>query len=348
MISVKINNRYIGDGHPVFIIAEAGSNHDGDLGQAKRLIDVAVEAKVDAVKFQTFTADKIAARTDDEIMKLEDEYDTADNLYDLYKGLELPRKWQKELRDYAQEKGIIFLSTPFDYEAVDQLEELGIPAYKIASFECIDIPFLRYIAKKGKPIILSTGMADLGEIEESLETIYNEGNKQVILLHCGISYPMPVEDVNLAAMDTMGQAFQLPIGYSDHTLGISVPISAVARGAKIIEKHFTLDNNLPGPDHKFALEPDELKAMVKGIREAEAAIGSPIKRHIPVEEIHYHRGRRSIFAVQDIPAGTKITTKMIAVLRPGIGLKPKYYDLVIGRTAQREIKAYEPITWEKI
>lgn len=348
MISVKINNRYIGDGHPVFIIAEAGSNHDGDLEQAKRLIDVAVEAKADAVKFQTFTADKIAARTDDDIMKLGDEYDTADNLYDLYKGLELPRKWQKELRDYAQVKGIIFLSTPFDYEAVEQLEELGMPAYKVASFECIDIPFLRYIARKNKPIILSTGMADLGEIEESLETIYKEGNNQVILLHCGICYPMPVEDVNLAAMDTMRQAFQFPVGYSDHTLGITVPISAVARGAKLIEKHFTIDKNLPGPDHKFALEPDELKAMVKGIREAEAAIGSPIKRHVLVEEIHYQRGRRSIFAVQDIPAGTEITAEMIAVLRPGTGLKPKYFDLVIGRNARRDIKAYEPITWEQI
>lgn len=345
---IKIGNITVGNDNPVFIIAEAGSNHDGDLGQAKKLIDVAAEARVDAVKFQTFTADKIAARTDDEVMKLGDEYDTADDLYDLYKSLELPREWQQELKDYAQKKGLIFLSTPFDYEAVDQLEELGMPAYKIASFECIDIPFLRYIAKKGKPIILSTGMADLGEIEESLEAIYNEGNKQVILLHCGISYPMPVEDVNLAAMGTMRQAFLLPIGYSDHTLGITVPISAVARGAKVIEKHFTLDKNLPGPDHKFALEPDELKAMVKGIREAEAAIGSPIKRHVSAEEVHYHRGRRSIFAIQDIPAGTEITAEMIGVLRPGIGLKPKYFDLLIGRTARKDIKANEPITWEKI
>lgn len=348
MNSVKIDNKYLGDEHPVFIIAEAGSNHDGNLEQARKLIDAAVEAGADAVKFQTFTADKIAARTDDEIMILGDEYDTADNLYDLYKGLELPREWQEELKDYAEQKGIIFLSTPFDYEAVDQLDELGMPAFKIASFECIDIPFLCYIARKGKPILLSTGMANLGEIEEALEAIYNEGNKQVVLLHCGISYPMPVEDVNLAAMDTLRQAFQLPVGYSDHTLGITVPISAAARGARVIEKHFTLDRNLPGPDHKFALEPDELKAMVKGIREAEAAIGSPVKRHVAVEEIHYRRGRRSIFAVQDIPAGTRITAEMIAVLRPGIGLKPKYYDLVIGRIARKNIRAYEPITWDKI
>lgn len=345
---IKIGDKTIGDNSPVFIIAEAGSNHDGDLDQAKGLIDVAVEAGADAVKFQTFTADKIAARTDDEIMVLGDEYDTADNLYDLYKGLELPREWQEELRDYAGEKGIIFLSTPFDYEAVDQLDKLDMPAFKVASYECVDIPFLRYIARKGKPILLSTGMANLGEIEEALEAIYNEGNRQVALLHCGISYPMPVEDVNLAAMDTMRQAFQLPVGYSDHTLGITVPISAAARGARVIEKHFTLDRNLPGPDHKFALEPDELKAMVVGIREAEAAIGSPIKRHVAVEEIHYRRGRRSIFAIRDIPAGTEITSEMIGVLRPGIGLKPKYYDLVIGRIARKDIKAHEPLTWDKI
>ncbi|WP_286170386.1 pseudaminic acid synthase [Halocella sp. SP3-1] len=345
---IKIGNITVGNNNPTFVIAEAGSNHNGDLGQAKKLIDVAVEAKADAVKFQTFTADKIAARTDDKVMQLGDEYDTADDLYELYKELELPREWQQELRDYAQNKGIIFLSTPFDYEAVDQLEELEMPVYKIASFECIDLPFLRYIARKCKPIILSTGMANLGEIEESLDTIYNEGNEQVILLHCGISYPMPVEDVNLAAMDTISQAFQVPVGYSDHTLGITVPVCAVARGAKVIEKHFTLDRKLPGPDHKFALEPDELTAMVKGVREAEVAIGSPIKKHVAPEEIHYHRGRRSIFAVKDIPVNTRIKAEMIAVLRPGIGLKPKYYDLVIGRTAKKNIKAYEPITWEKI
>ncbi|OCL27612.1 N-acetylneuraminate synthase [Orenia metallireducens] len=347
-MTIKIKDRLIGEDQPCFIIAEAGSNHDQDLNQAKKLIDVAAEAGVDAVKFQTFTADKIAAKTEDDIMKLGDEYDTADHLYELYAKLELPRQWQEDLRNYAEEKGLIFLSTPFDYDAVEELDKLNMPAFKIASYECIDLPFLRYIAKKDKPIILSTGMANLGEIEESLEAIYNEGNNQVVLLHCGINYPMPIEDVNLAAMDTMKQAFQVPIGYSDHTLGITVPISAVARGAKVIEKHYTLSRDLPGPDHKFALEPDELKAMVKGIREAEAAIGSPIKKHVPSEEIHYHRGRRSIFAIKDITKGTKITEDMIRILRPGIGLKPKYYDLVIGREARKDIKANEPITWDNI
>lgn len=346
--SVKIGNKIIGPGRPTFIIAEAGSNHDRDLSQAKKLIDIAANAGADAVKFQTFTADKIAADTDDDVVKLGDEYQGVPTLYQLYKGLELPREWQGELKQYADEKGIMFLSTPFDYDAVDELDALGIEAYKIASFEMVDLPFLKYIAKKGKPIILSTGMADLGEIEEALGAIYSQGNDQVVLLHCGISYPMPYEEVNLAAMDTMRQAFQIPVGYSDHTLGISIPLAAVARGACVIEKHFTINRNLKGPDHRFAIEPDELNAMVTGIRQVETAIGGPIKKHTASEEIHYRRGRRSIFAKKDIPAGTVITEDMLAILRPGIGLKPKYFEMVIGRTAKIDIKKNEPITWDKI
>lgn len=348
MRKIKVGNRFIGDTYPCFIIAEAGSNHDRDLGQAKKLIDVAVEAGADAVKFQTFTADKIAANTSHPIMQLGQEYEGVPTLFELYKGLELPREWQTELKRYADEKGIMFLSTPFDYDAVEELDALGMECYKIASFEMVDIPFLKYIAKKQKPIILSTGMAAMGEIEEALQAIYGQGNEQVVLLHCGISYPMPVEEVNLAAMDTMKQAFQLPIGYSDHTLGITVPIAAVARGAKVIEKHFTLDRKLKGPDHKFAIEPHELKAMVKAIRDTEKAIGSPVKALAQVEEIHHRRGRRSIFAKTDIPKGTIITEDMLAVLRPGIGLMPKYFDIVVGRVAQNDIKKNEPITWDKI
>ena len=348
MKNFKIGNFEIGENSPCFIIAEAGSNHDRDMGQAKEMIDVAVEAGADAVKFQTFTADKIAANTSHQIMKLGNEYEGVPTLYELYKGLELPREWQRELKEYADKKGIIFLSTPFDYDAVEELEELGMEAYKIASFEMVDIPFLRYIAKKNKPIILSTGMANLGEIEDALNAIYEQGNNQVILLHCGISYPMPVGEVNLAAMDTMKSAFQLPVGYSDHTLGIAIPIAAVARGAKVIEKHFTLDRNLKGPDHKFAIEPDELKAMVKGIRDAEKAIGSSIKGLAHTERLHHQRGRRSIFAKMDIPKGTIITEDMLAVLRPGVGLMPKYFDIVVGREARKDIKKNEPITWEVI
>ncbi len=348
MEHIKIGHRIIGPGHPAFIIAEAGSNHDRDLGQAKQLIDLAVEAGADAVKFQTFTADKIAANTGHAIVKLGNEYDGVPTLYELYKGLELPREWQQELADYARGKGIIFLSTPFDYDAVNELESIGMLAFKVASFEMVDLPFLKYIAGKGKPVILSTGMADLGEVEEALEAIYLTGNQQVILLHCGISYPMPFGEVNLKAMDTLREAFQLVVGYSDHTPGISVPLAAVARGAKVIEKHFTLDKSLKGPDHKFALGPEELKAMVKGIREVEAALGSPVKGPAPAEEIHRARGRRSIFARVDIPRGTVISEEMLAILRPGVGLKPKFLELVVGRESRRDIRANEPITWELI
>lgn len=349
MSEIKIGSCIIGDNQPTFIIAEAGSNHNQDLDKAKKMIDAAAEAGVNAVKFQTFTAEKIAAKTNDKVMELEASYqDTADNLFDLYKELEIPREWLKTLQGYAEEKNLIFLSTPFDYEAVDELDELGVPAFKIASFECIDLPFLKYIAGKGKPIILSTGMANLGEIEEALEVIHNQGNKEVILLHCGINYPLDYKDVNLKAMDTIKQAFQVPVGYSDHTLGITVPISVAARGGAVVEKHFTLDKNLPGPDHKFALEPDELKNMVRGIREAEAALGQFVKKALPSEQIHFERGRRSIFAVKNIDKGEIISEDMVAVLRPGIGLKPKYYELVIGRKARKDIKANEPLTWEKI
>jgi N-acetylneuraminate synthase/N,N'-diacetyllegionaminate synthase len=345
---IQVGNRRIGEKEPCFIIAEAGSNHDRDIGQAKKMIDVAVEAGADAVKFQTFTANKIAANTSHPIMQLGDEYEGVKSLYDLYKGLELPREWQRELKEYADQKGILFLSTPFDYDAVEELESLDMAVYKIASFEMVDLPFLRYIAKKQKPMILSTGMANLGEIEEALQAIYEEGNDQVALLHCGIGYPMPMEDVHLAAMDTMKQAFCVPVGYSDHTLGITVPIAAVARGAKVIEKHFTLDRNLSGPDHKFAIEPDELKTMVQGIRDVEKAIGSPIKRLAEVEKLHHQRGRRSIFAKTDIPKGTIITEDMLAILRPGVGLMPKYLDIVIGRGAQMDIRKNDPITWNSI
>ena len=343
---VKIGDRVVGPGEPCFIIAEAGSNHDGKLEQAKQLIDVAADSGADAVKFQTFQAGKIAARTKDKIVNID--LAGAKTLYELYEKMELPREWQGELRDYTRGKGIIFLSTPFDEEAVDELEALGVPAFKVASFEMVHLPLLKHIARKGKPVILSTAMANLGEIEEAIEAIRGEGNDRIVLLHCGVGYPLRVEDVNLAAIDTLKESFPYPVGYSDHTLGLVVPIAAVARGADMIEKHFTIGRNLPGPDHPFALEPQELKAMVQGIREAEKAIGSPRKSVLDSELSYYHRGRRSLFARVDIPKGTVITEDMLAVLRPGIGLKPKYLDIVIGRKAQVDIKGEEPITWDKI
>jgi len=343
---VQIANRMIGEGEPCFVIAEAGSNHDGKFEQAKQLIDIAANSGADAVKFQTFRADKIAATTKDKIVNID--IAGSKTLYELYKKMELPWKWHSELADYARNKGIIFLSTPFDEEAVDELDVLGVPAFKVASFELVHLPLLRHIARKGKPVILSTAMANLGEIEEAIAAILSGKNDQIILLHCAVGYPLKVENVNLAVLDTLKQAFPYPVGYSDHTLSIAVPIAAITRGAKIIEKHFTISRSLSGPDHPFALQPEELKAMIRGIREAEKAIGSPRKGVLNSELIHYQRGRRSIFATTDIAKGTIISENTLSILRPGIGLAPKYLHIVVGRKAQVNIAANEPITWNKI
>ncbi len=346
---VRIGKREIGPHQPCYIIAEAGSNHDGNFQQAKQLIDVAAEAGVDAVKFQVFSADGLAAQTDEDIATLRDQFGQhGRTLHDLYRKLELPREWLQKLKTYAEEKCLDFLATPFDEEAADALQALGVPAFKLASFEVVHLPLIRHVSRYGKPLILSTGMASLGDIEEAVEVAYRENNRQVILLHCGIGYPTEYSDVHLAAMDTMRQAFQIPVGYSDHTLGITVPIAAAARGVAVYEKHFTLDRKLPGPDHSFALEPHELEAMVRSMREAEAAIGRPLKQLVPSEMVHYHRGRRSLFAKVDIPEGTVITAEMISVLRPGTGMTPKLLTVVIGRAARKAIKRHQPLTWDVV
>lgn len=348
MKKIKIGNRLVGEGERCFIIAEAGSNHDGKLEQAKQLIDIAADAKADAVKFQTFFADKIVAKTKDRASYLNKLVSKDKTMHDIFKKLELPREWLKELYEYAESRGLIFLSTPFDEEAVDLLDEIGAKAFKVASFEIVHLPLLRHIAKKKKSIILSTGMASLSDIEEALETIYSEGNNQVIVLHCGVNYPLSFEDVNLRAMVTIKHAFQIPVGYSDHTMGITVPIAAISLGASMIEKHFTISRNLSGPDHPFALELGEFKAMVQEIRNAEKSLGSPIKKRTKSEEEMYKLGRRSIFAVKDIAKGEEVKRETLAILRPGIGLHPRFLEEIIGTIAKVDIKANTPITWDKI
>lgn len=350
MKKIKLGNRWIGEGKPCFIIAEAGSNHDGKLEQAKQLINIAVEAGADAVKFQTFSAEKLYSRKTPTMKYLKKEklIKRDESVWDLIKKIEMPREWHKPLADYCKEKGIIFLSTPFDLKAVDELEEVGMVAYKIASFEIVHLPLLEYAAKKGKPMIISTGMADLSDIQDALDTIYGAGNHQVILLHCGINYPLVFEDVNLRAMITIRKAFQIPVGYSDHTLGITVPLAAVALGASVIEKHFTLNRRLVGPDHPFALEPEELRAMIEGIREAEVSMGSPIKKHTKSEEEMYRLGRRSIIAATSIPKGAVIERKMLEIKRPGYGILPKFINIVIGRKTKVDIKEDDIITWEMV
>ena len=343
MKKVKIENKLIGDDEPCFIIAEAGSNHNGSLEQAKKLIDVAVEAGADAVKFQIYKAETLYSKHTPEFSYLKGQ-----NVYELIKDIETPREWLKELAGYCEDRNIIFLATPFDFEAVDILDKY-VPAFKIASFEITDLELLKYAAEKGKPMILSTGMANLGEIEDAINAAKSVGNEDIILLHCNSLYPAPVEIVNLKAIETMRTAFKVPVGFSDHTLGIHIPIGAVAMGACVIEKHFTLDRTLPGPDHSFAIEPGELKEMVNCIRDVEKARGSGIKKKSELEsEEMYIKARRSIHAKVDILKGTKITRDMLIIKRPGYGIKPKFIDIVVGRDVKKDIKEDEWITWEMI
>ncbi|UCF14548.1 MAG: N-acetylneuraminate synthase family protein [Phycisphaerales bacterium] len=336
----------IGEDAPCYVIAEAGSNHNRDLDMAFKLIDAAVEAKVNAVKFQTFSAETIASQADIPLTRID--FAGASSPYELFKKIELPREWQKDLFTYASEKGISFLSTPFDEEAVDQLLDIGIEAFKIASFELNHFPLLRHVAQTGRPVLLSTGMATLDEIEEALDLLEKEGCRSVALLHCGIGYPLDFADVNLRAMSTMSQFVPCPVGYSDHTFGIAVSLAAVARGARLLEKHFTMDRQLSGPDHPFALEPQELSEMVRSIRCIESALGCSVKGPAESELEFKERGRRSLFAKVSIRSGEIIRRDMIAVLRPAAGLHPRCLEMIVGRATAKDIREHEPLTWDCI
>ena len=339
---ITIGNHSIGPGYPVYIIAEIGANHNRDLNIAKTLIEKAAAAGVDAVKFQTYRAENLYSRRAPKFSK--DDVEP----FDLIKANELPREWHQILFDYAAERNLHFLSSPFDSGAVDELDSVGVPAFKVASFELIDLELLKHIAQKKKPIILSVGLATLGEIEDALEVIRTQGNDDIVLLHCASLYPSPPPVVNLNAIQTLSKAFQIPVGFSDHTLGIHVAVAAVAKGACMIEKHFTLDRTMKGPDHSFAIEPDELAQLVKNIRDVESAMGTGVKLRSKAEQEMYEKGRRSIIAAKDISKGQKIERDWLVVKRPGYGIKPKYLDLVVGRTAKRDIKADEWITWDDV
>lgn len=330
-----------------FIIAEAGVNHNGDINIAKKLVDKAKEAGVDAIKFQTFRAENLVTK---EAPKAEYQKETTGDgsQFEMLKKLALSLEDHIILKKYCEEKGIMFISTPFDYESVDLLEKTDVPLYKVSSGDLTNLPLLSYIANKNKPIILSTGMANLGEVEEAVETISKAGNDRIILLHCTSNYPTAYEDVNLRAMLTMKEAFKLPVGYSDHTIGIEIPIAAVALGAKVIEKHFTLDRNMKGPDHRASIEPDELKIMVRSIRNIELAMGDGIKRCNKSEENIRKVARKSIVAGRDISKDEVITINNISFKRPEFGLKPKYVDLVVGKKARRNIKVNEFITFNDV
>jgi len=329
----------------IFIIAEAGVNHSGSLELAKRLVDVAVEAGVDAVKFQTFKADKLVSKSAQKAEYQKQTTSADESQYEMIKKLELDENAHRELIRYCIDKQIIFLSTPFDHDSIDLLNNFGMPIFKIPSGEITNLPYLRHIGRLGKEVILSTGMADLGEIEDALEVLMQTGipKVRITVLHATTEYPCPIEDVNLRAMQTIGAAFGVKVGYSDHTQGIEVPIAAVAMGACVIEKHFTLDRNLPGPDHKASLEPKELKAMVAAIRNIEVALGDGIKRLTPSEARNKPVARKSLVASQAIKAGEVFSTQNITAKRPCTGISPMRWDEVMGRSAPRDFSADELI-----
>lgn len=343
--SFEINGHTVGPGHPCFVVAEPGANHNGKLDMALKLVDVAADAGADAIKFQTFRAEEHYVRDTPQFSYLR-EIAPDKSTFELIKGLEIPREWHAILRQHAEKRGILFLSTPSDRSAVDELvDRHGMGAIKIASFEAVDLPFIEYCARKQRPMIISTGMCNLGDIEDFLSVLERCDNREVVVLHCISLYPTQPHQVNLRSMLTIADAFRVPVGLSDHTMGIEVPIAAVSLGACVIEKHVTLDRRLPGPDHPFALEPDELKAMVKGIKIVEAALGSTLKRMLPEEDEMARLGRRSIVAKVGIPQGTIIEADMLTTKRPGYGIRPKFLPVIVGRPARVTIHADQVITW---
>jgi N,N'-diacetyllegionaminate synthase len=348
MKPTEIAGRAIGPGYPCFVIAEAGVNHNGDLDMALRLIDAAAEARANAVKFQTFSADRLVTRQAPKATYQKQATSAEESQYAMLKRLELSSKDHRSLIAHAQARGLVFLSTPFDHTSADLLFELDVPAIKVGSGELTDLPLLEHIARGRKPIMLSTGMAYLGEVEEAVRCIQTHGDAPLVLLHCVSNYPANEADVNLRAMTTMRQAFGLPVGYSDHTLGITVPIAAVALGACVVEKHFTLDRSLPGPDHKSSLEPDRLRAMVQAIRDVEVALGDGLKRP-RVSELDTARvARKSVVSQADILPGTVITAEMLTTKRPGTGIPPRDLTRVVGRAARVMIPADTVVEWEMI
>ncbi len=342
MKTLKISNRLIGEGQPVFIIAEAGVNHNGDLKLAKKLVDNAKKVCANAIKFQTFKAENVVIKNVDMASYQIKNIVQKKSQQVMLKDLELSFKDFIDLKDYCDQKKIIFLSTPHSFDAIDFLEDL-VPAYKIGSGDITNIPTLRYIARKNKPIILGTGMSTLKEVEYAVEAIISEGNEKIIALHCTTSYPCPIEDANLNVIKTMKNNLDCLVGYSDHTLGSLASIIAVSLGAVVIEKHFTIDKNLPGPDHKASLEPDEFANMVKEIRTVEKALGCKNKKPTEEEKKIMKFVRKSIVARKDIENGSIITNDMIIFKRPGIGIKPYEFNKIIGKKALKKIKKDEII-----
>ena len=342
---MHINHRPIGSGHPPYIIAEMSANHNGSLQTAFRIIDEAKKAGADAVKIQSYTADTITLPCESEDFMIRGGLWDGQSLYQLYQKAHMPWEWHQPLFDYARAAGITLFSSPFDESAVELLESLDAPAYKIASFEAVDLPLIRRAAQTGKPLIISTGMADAEEIAEAVDAAREGGCKELVLLHCVSGYPAPAADYNLRTLPDMAQRFRLPAGLSDHTLDNTTAVAAVALGACIIEKHFTLDRNGGGPDDSFSLEPDGLAALCRDSRTAWQALGA-VDYGLKSSEQGNIKFRRSLYFVRDMPAGETIDAGAIRSVRPGYGLAPKHFDALLGKTLKRAVSACTPVSWD--
>ena len=333
MNELEIGEFKIGDGRPTFIIAEIGLNHNGEVDLAKKMIRTAKECGADAVKFQMFDTEEL--------------YSPESKVFDLFESLEFSIGEWREIKDFAEEEDILFTSSVFDKNSVDRLDELNSPMFKLASGDLTHIPLLEYISKKGKPAVISTGLSDISEVEEAVKAFYSNGNHEIALLHCVSNYPSSLENLNLNVIDTLKKAFRVPVGFSDHTLGVTAPVTAVALGADIIEKHFTLDRDMEGPDQELSLPPELFKKMVEKIRGIEKGLGDGIKEPVEDEDM-IKRARRSISARNTIDEGEEIKEEDLKITRPEDGIKPKYYDLVVGRRAKKTIEKDVPLKWEDI
>ncbi len=342
---IKIGALDIGAGHPVYVIAELSANHGQRFEQAVELVRAAKACGADAVKLQTYTPDTLTIDCDNQFFRINDTLWHGRTLYDLYREAFTPWEWQPKLKKLADELGIELFSTPFDASAVEFLERMDVAAYKIASFENCDIDFLRKVAATGKPIITSTGMATLAEIDELVNTVFSAGGQQLALLKCTSAYPALPEEMHLRTIPHLAEAFNLPVGLSDHTLGIAVPIAAVSLGACIVEKHFTLSRAAGGPDSAFSLEPEEFKNMVQSIRVAEQALGR-VHYGLSAGESKSRAFRRSLFVVKDMKAGEIFSCENIRSIRPGQGLHPRYLAEILGRVANRDIERGTPLQWQ--
>lgn len=333
---MKIGNRIIGDGEPCFIIAELSANHNGDLNVALETVRAAKRAGADCIKLQTYTPDTITIDSNNEDFIIKGTIWEGQNLYSLYKSAYTPWDWHKQIMDVAEEEGLICFSSPFDFSAVDFLEDLDVPAYKIASFEITDIPLIRYVASKGKPIILSTGIATIEDIELALETCREAGNENLSLLKCTSSYPAPIDEANMIMIKDLKERFNVVPGLSDHTMGSIVPVVATSLGAKIIEKHFILNKSIGGPDASFSLDEKEFKEMVDQVRLAESAIGET-NYNLTKKQQKGKFFSRSLYVVEDIKKGGVFTSKNVRSIRPGYGLHPKHFKTVLSKKANKNL-----------